>query len=108
MEGLDSVDELQGVLHVAWSVTHVFSELLSQVLGQALGWGAGWGADDGPKRGSFLVELQEPVQSRTPRTLWPQLFYDLLGKRSHFEKEGGPPVHGLSGFLGQPPESRGP
>jgi hypothetical protein len=63
MEGLDGVDELRGILHVAWRVPHVFFELPSQILGQAVGWGAD-GADDGSERGTFLVDLQEPIQSR--------------------------------------------
>jgi hypothetical protein len=37
-----------------------------------------------------LAPLREPVQSRRPRTLWPQLLYDLLGKRLLLEKEGVP------------------
>jgi hypothetical protein len=50
---------------MAWRVPHVFSELLSQIRGQAVGWGAD-GADDGPEWGTFLVDLQEPIQSRRP------------------------------------------
>jgi hypothetical protein len=34
MEDLDDVDELHGILHLAW---RVFTELLSQILGQAVG-----------------------------------------------------------------------
>jgi hypothetical protein len=79
-EGLDDVDELHGVLHVAWRVPHVFTELLGQILGQVVGWSAD-GADDGPEGGTFLVYLRKPVQSRMPRTLWQQLLCDLLGKR---------------------------
>jgi hypothetical protein len=52
-EGLDGVDELHGVLHVAWRVPHIFTKLLSQILGQAVGWRAD-NADNGPERGTFL------------------------------------------------------
>jgi hypothetical protein len=38
-EGLD-VDELHGVLHVSWGVSHVFPQHLHQIRGQAVGKGA--------------------------------------------------------------------
>jgi hypothetical protein len=47
-KGLHDVDELRGVLHVAWVVSHIFREQLSQLLGQAVAWGTD-GANDGNK-----------------------------------------------------------
>jgi hypothetical protein len=64
---------------MAWRVPHVFTELLSEILNQAVGRSAD-GADDGPERGNFLVYIREPVESGRPRTLWPQLLYDLVEK----------------------------
>jgi hypothetical protein len=79
-DGLDDVDKVHGVLHAACGVAHLFNEQLCQILGQAVGWGTN-GADIGPETNSFLVDLREPVHSRKPRTLWPQLLHDLLGKQ---------------------------
>jgi hypothetical protein len=45
------------------------------------------------------VDLREPVHSRKPRTLWPQLLHDLLGKQWLFEKDS-PLFHNFSGSLG--------
>jgi hypothetical protein len=61
-------------------VPSIFPEQLSWILGQAVGWVAN-GADDGPKDIAFLVYIRKPVQSRRPRTLWPQLLDDLLGNQ---------------------------
>jgi hypothetical protein len=58
----------------------MFPQQLRQILGQAVGAGAD-GADSGPEGSSLFVDIRELVQSGRPRTLWPELLDDLLGKR---------------------------
>jgi hypothetical protein len=85
----------------------VCSKQTGEMLGQAVG-GGPYGAHNGPQRVTFLVDLREPIQSRWPRTLWPQLLDDLLRKRRLLEEKVCLPFKGISRFFGQSPISRGP
>jgi hypothetical protein len=59
----------------------VFSKQTGKMLGQAVA-----GAHNGPQRDTSLVKFRESIQSPWPRTLWPQLFDDLLRKRRLLEE----------------------